>query len=226
VKLKFAPYILLLTGFLTGCGDTINMSYDPQEHKPVLNPKNKDVIKWVNGGVPLIVTFPIGSPCREGAETSTCTIDVDSGGAILPYECKTVACTDPEIVVDSSNGNIFRGQKARLASAGVEFDEYIYCTAGTTTGIYKTDVSMTQATARAGASILWKAAGKPPIANDAWRTYNFTASTGVPACPSSYQYPSSACTVDPNVSPNSTTTYMVSVNGCGSPISATIRITP
>jgi hypothetical protein len=209
----FAPLIVLLAGLLTGCGNTIKMMYDPAEQKTVLNPKKGDVIQWN-----IDVRFPLANPCTEPSPTKSCSIKTNGG--VVPYECS--GCSDPEIVIDSATGTISGQSLPPIPSPPLPV--YIACVSNQVK-VSPEELKISKSVVSGGVQILWKASWVEPDPKPVWTVDNFTPSS---ICTNSPPFNDSTpiCNVNPATAAGSTT-YRVSINSCGSPITTPkITITP
>lgn len=137
-------------GFLAG-GQKIRVQLQAGG-KVFLNPDQGDVLTWVGPrNQALVASFPHGTPCKEGSQTPTCTINVASG--YYYYTCP--GCTDPGIAVGSSNPISVLDFKPRQTAAQA-VSSFIYCENDTT-------VAAERVTASVGDTIQWFGSG--PITN-------------------------------------------------------------
>jgi hypothetical protein len=175
--------------------------------KVFLNPNKGDKLTWVDShhhGLP--VTFPYGSPCAEGDNTTTCTINVPSG--YFKYKC--AGCIDPGIGVGSTSGTALT-QDYKPHGTGVNSastpDPFIYCENG--------KAAAEKVEASVGDKIQWFGAGEVT----AW-TVTPAASTCEEAGPINQSSP--VCTIKAGATSNP---YQVNAPFCRTDPNGTSSIT-
>jgi hypothetical protein len=128
--------------------------------KPVLQAQKGDVVKWVGpDGNPLVVNFPVSSPCQEGSMTSTCTPRLPG---LFPYDC--TGCSDPGLVVGTTTFEVPSGLKMApntIASAQLG---YISCDKATKVAkVYTDPLPAPPSTPGGDSTVQWKKVGDSGI---------------------------------------------------------------